>query len=307
MKWSNFVRFGGMMALVLSTSMTCLAATVTVSGKIQEIDLANRRISVQRVKGEMARAFDVAPTAEILAGQFSIDFASLEKGDAVFLTYDTTTKQLVKIEKLSGISGAGVALFNGKSLDGWTIGLPRKGGTRGKWTVDPKQQALVSPGAKESNWLESKKRYQDFRLSLEFRIPPGVRFSPNGSGVMIRVVGRHSGGYDPKGIEIDINEAGTGAVIAYEVRVGAGRSTSADGIARSVVKPNANALKPAGEWNAMVIECVRDHLKVTLNDVLVNEVTNLDEVDGKICLRNEGTPIEFRNIIIEEQAEKAAE
>jgi hypothetical protein len=255
----------------------------------------------------MARTFDVAPTAEILAGQFSIDFASLEKGDAVFLTYDTATKQLVKIEKLSGIRGAGVALFDGKSLDGWTIGLPRKGGTRGKWTVDPKWQALVSPGADQSNWLETKKRYQDFRLSLEFRVPPGVRFSPNGSGVMVRVVGRHSAGHDPKGIEIDINEAGTGAVIAYEVRVGAGRATPTGGVARRIVKPIADAAKPVGEWNTMVIECVRDHLKVTLNDVLVNEVTNLDEVDGKICLRNEGTPIEFRNIILEEREEKAAE
>jgi len=44
------------------------------------------------------------------------------------------------------------------------------------------------------------------------------------------------------------------------------------------------------------IECKDDRIKVTINDAVVNEAWGAEEVEGKICLRNQNTGIEFQNL-----------
>lgn len=292
-------RISVLVTIVFAGSI-CFADITTVTGTVEAVDAKKQTVSVQRAKGEEPTKFKVAPTAEILADDFSIDFASLKRGDVVLLTYDTAAKHLIKIEKIGDPSTSGISLFNGENLDGWIVGLPRIGATQGEWAVDPEQHVLVSPGANHSNWLETVRQYKNFRLSLEFRLPPGQQGSANGSGVMVRVAGRHSAGRDPRGVEVEINNDGTGALIAYETPLEPVKSKVVDGPDHRTIEPMAKALKPAGDWNTMVIECERDRITVTLNDVLVNQASGVEASKGKICLRNQGTAIEFRNIRIDD-------
>ncbi len=53
-----------------------------------------------------------------------------------------------------------------------------------------------------------------------------------------------------------------------------------------------------GQWNQMEITCRGDEVLVKVNGELVNHATNCNVTQGAICLQSEGTPIEFRNIVI---------
>ena len=51
-----------------------------------------------------------------------------------------------------------------------------------------------------------------------------------------------------------------------------------------------------GEWNIMVIECVKDAVKVWVNDDLVNHGTKCTATKGQIALQTEGSKVEFRKL-----------
>jgi hypothetical protein len=54
--------------------------------------------------------------------------------------------------------------------------------------------------------------------------------------------------------------------------------------------------KPAGEWNAMVIECLGDSIMVWVNGDLVNHGFGCTATKGQIALQAEGSEVEFRKI-----------
>jgi hypothetical protein len=58
--------------------------------------------------------------------------------------------------------------------------------------------------------------------------------------------------------------------------------------------------KAPGKWNAYDIICRGDTITCYVNGVLQNSGTNASDTSGKICLQSEGSPIEFRNIYIED-------
>jgi repressor of nif and glnA expression len=48
----------------------------------------------------------------------------------------------------------------------------------------------------------------------------------------------------------------------------------------------------------MTVVCVGDTISVTVNGVLVNEGKNASVTAGAIGFQSEGSPIEFRNIVL---------
>ena len=96
-------------------------------------------------------------------------------------------------------------LFDGKTLDGWTVNcLPKdRQFARQAWTVDRGTLLANTVGHKEHFYilLATKKEYGDFVLRLRFQVPRGVT---GNSGIQIR------SRYNPKtgwmeGPQIDIN------------------------------------------------------------------------------------------------------
>ncbi|MEN6496497.1 MAG: family 16 glycoside hydrolase, partial [Thermoguttaceae bacterium] len=69
------------------------------------------------------------------------------------------------------------------------------------------------------------------------------------------------------------------------------------GEGNTVIKPTKTPpLRSVAKWNKCEITCIKDKLVVKINDVVVNQATGLRGQAGKICLRNQNTAIEFRNI-----------
>ncbi len=66
--------------------------------------------------------------------------------------------------------------------------------------------------------------------------------------------------------------------------------------ARRILNLTDDSEKPVGEWNAMVIECVNDAVKVWVNGDLVNHGTKCTVTKGQIALQAEGSEVEFRKL-----------
>ncbi len=192
-------------------------------------------------------------------------------------------------------AGEPVALFAGEDLSAWTMDKP------GAWIARDGELQPASEGA--GGYLWTKEKFEDFRLSLEFRMSENCN-----SGVFFRT--------DPKnpvqgGFEIQVFDS------AGREKVG----THDCGAFYDAVAPRVNAAKPAGEWNTMTITAKGALLTVELNGEVVVDA-NIDDwteanrnPDGtknkfKTALRDlprnnhiglqyHGHPVWFRKVMVE--------
>jgi hypothetical protein len=200
--------------------------------------------------------------------------------------------ELTEKEKADGW----ILLFDGKSLDGWMTSseTPSKTGV---------EDGALNPHKCGGYMLVHKEPRDNFILSLDFKLSPKCN-----SGIFVRTYSlkpRQGKDVGYNGIEIaldDTKEAGyhdTGAV--YDL-----------------VKPTKNAMKPAGEWNHIVVTCDRRWITVELNGEKVTEAdlsqftepfvrpdgsTHKFDVaykdhplKGYIGLQDHGAPCWFKNI-----------
>ena len=58
--------------------------------------------------------------------------------------------------------------------------------------------------------------------------------------------------------------------------------------------------KGKGEWNTYVVTCIDGVIKLSVNGVVVNGISQSSQKKGYICLESEGAPIHFRNLKIVE-------
>jgi len=136
------------------------------------------------------------------------------------------------------------------------------------------------PVPKQFGNIRTDREFEDFRLTLEVRLPKG-----GNSGIYLR--GR------------------------YEVQVtdSHGRPPSWGGIGGvySRIVPLENAARPAGEWQAFDIIFADRHVTVRLNDRLVIDNQPLegctggalsadDTLPGPIYFQGDHTTVEYRNI-----------
>lgn len=188
------------------------------------------------------------------------------------------------------------SLFNGKDLGGWVAEgvkeYTRDGVVHPVWSV--KDGTLLCTGKGFGFLRYDKEQFADFDWHVEFRMAPRCN---SGLGVRTTV-------FDPKK-----SRATRPSFYCYEIQLtddaGKPANVHSTGSLYRYVAPRQSAIKPAGEWNSIDIECRGPRIKVTLNghEIIDVDQTTIDALKNKplkgyVCLQNHGGTIEFRNIRI---------
>ncbi len=294
---------------LLLSGATAQAEVITIEGTIKSVDAKNRTITVETSDGD--KTLDVSSKAKISVEGKDAKLDALKPGQKVKLSYHDELEIVLKIEvsPSNPTDGEEIVLFNGTDLSGWSL-LTHKGTkdpTKNTWIADSDRKVLASTG-EDWNDLRTDAKFANFQLNLEWRFTPGRFVSPNGSGIIVRSNGLNTIALDPRGIEIDVtqsrdekNEIGVGCFIAYSMAIKNDRRETQGEVGNGQPSRRLGVIKqptirPSGQWNKTEITCEGDRIKVKINGELVNEGWGVPEEAGHICLRNQNTSIEFRNI-----------
>ncbi len=178
-------------------------------------------------------------------------------------------------------------LFNGENLDGWSI----RGDNHRAYAAQDGNLAITGQG--NGGWMFTERAFANFVLRLEYKLDA----AGGNSGIALRAAA--DGEPSITGVEIQVV-----APIAPSVE--------SSGAIFGAVPPQAQADKPAGEWNAMEIVCDGARVQTTLNGQMLYDV-NLDSFDrptadgaplkdrmreGFIALQDHAEHVEFRNVRI---------
>lgn len=178
------------------------------------------------------------------------------------------------------------ALFNGRDLSGW------EGDTKGYIVEDG--VIACKPGGN----LNTVEEYGDFIFRFEFKLTPG---SNNGLGIRMEP-GAHAA-YEAMELQIlDDTSERYKDIEAYQFH----------GSIYGVVPAKRGHLKPVGEWNTEEVFAKGNHIRVTLNGVVIvdadiKEASKNGTIDGKdhpgllrpsgrIGFLGHGEVLYFRNI-----------
>ena len=172
--------------------------------------------------------------------------------------------------------GTPTRLFNGRDLTGWTT----QGGGANNWTV--RDGVLANTAGGGAN-LMTARTFEDFKLHIEFRYPPG-----GNSGVYLR--GRHE-------VQVEDNRDREWPL-----------STEIGGVYGFLV-PSENASTGPNQWQTYDITLVGRRVTVVLNgktviaDQTIPGITGgaLDSDEGApgpILLQGDHTAVEYRNIVL---------
>ena len=162
-----------------------------------------------------------------------------------------------------------ILLFDGRSLDGWTTSSQTP-------SRRPVEHGAINPHKCGGYMMIHEKPWGDFVLSLDFKISPGCN-----SGVFVRtwpLTPRPGRDVGYNGIEVAIDDTAS-----------AGYHDT--GAIYDLVKPETSAMRPAGEWNHLVITCDKNLISVGLNATKVSRI-DLDQWTQK-NKRPDGTGHKF--------------
>jgi hypothetical protein len=192
-----------------------------------------------------------------------------------------------------GIEPGFASLFDGKTLNGWTLV-----GKKGPGYI-AREGVLVCPAEGGGN-LYTEKEYSNFVLRFEFRTEPG-----GNNGVGIRAPLEGDAAYTGMEIQILDNDAPQYTNL---------QPAQYHGSIYGVVPARRGFLKKAGEWNEEEILADGRRIRVTLNGTVIVDA-NLDDVRDPQVLKNHpglararghvgflghGSLVEFRNVRIKE-------
>ncbi len=189
-------------------------------------------------------------------------------------------------------------LFNGRDLAGWV----NVNTAEDTWRIMDGE--LICSGH-PIGVMRSEKEYENFVLHIEW-----MHMEPGGnSGVFIW----SSANPDPKtrlpdGVEVQMLELDWPKLNTRDGRVppaayvhgelfGVGGVTIVPDNPRGVRSMSIeNRVKGRGEWNAYDVVAVDGVVKLAVNGVFVNGVSQSSRKRGYLCLESEGAEIRFRNI-----------
>ena len=160
---------------------------------------------------------------------------------------------------------------------------------------------MIRMYGENNGYLMTKKSYKNFELSLEFRWNTEEKFKTNSkknSGVMYNIPVDSPDKIWPKGIQFQIKENTTGDFIFLDQATAKVNGKPIEAGA-SVTSPKFSSNeRPYGEWNSIVIKSFNGKISQYLNGKLVNECVEASSTEGKISLNYEGSPIDFKNILL---------
>lgn len=193
--------------------------------------------------------------------------------------WESSEQGLSEEEKAEGF----VSLFDGKSFDGWA----KTGWNKDGFVVE---DGAIVWKARGVGSVQSRKRYSDFVLRLEFNIHE----EGGNSGIFLRAPRENR--ESRMGMEFQINGD-------YELAP----HKNGTGSIYDVVSPMVNAVRPAGEWNDLEIMMDGPKIRITLNGLLVQDISMNDfemlqyrNREGFIALQDHDDPVSFRRIRIKE-------
>lgn len=167
-------------------------------------------------------------------------------------------QELTQAEKDDGF----VALFDGKSLDGWKV-APN---TPKSWKVDGGLLVLTGGG----NHLFTTKSYKDFIVRFEWR--------PEKKGY-------NSGFYIRGNNQIQMAQGDAGHLFGVK---------GASGVPKLHKDP--------GQWNEWEVSCIGPKVSLKVNRKLAWEIDTFKAKEGPLGIEAEGAHIDFRNLRIKEIA-----
>jgi hypothetical protein len=166
-----------------------------------------------------------------------------------------------------------VTLFNGRDLSGWR---PRDNASAACWTVE-EQLLVATPPCVD---LITEQTFEDFKLHVEFRYPPG-----SNSGVYLR------GRYEVQ-IQDDAGKA------PDPLRIGG---------VYGFLAPAIIAARAAGEWQTLDVTLTGRRITVVLNGAMIIDAGEIpgitggaidsdEDRPGPIMLQGDHGPIQFRRV-----------
>jgi hypothetical protein len=213
------------------------------------------------------------------------------------------------------------SLFNGETLDGWSVKCLERDRDHAFWSVENGTLLANSMGntGHDYIWLQSMEEYSDFELRLKFQ---PFRESPGNAGVQIRSRYDDAEGW-LNGPQVDINPPGpwrTGLI--YDETRGHQRwiSPSLDNWmidSATYAPPKVVQFYPdeGPGWNDLTIICRGTRIKTMINNIVISDYDGSGVLDdqahkkynvglkGHIALqihRNDQVRIRFKDIEIRE-------
>lgn len=191
-------------------------------------------------------------------------------------------------------------LFDGKSLDGWTfIVKPDKDGKK----ADPKETWSVKDGVihctgKPNGCVVTKEEYGDYILKVKWRWPADGK--GGNSGVMLHVQDEK---YWPTSIEAQMLSGRAGDLLLTnppDIKLEGDKSRQDPKLERRFFRMETKepVEKKLGEWNEYEITCQGGDIVFVVNGTKVNDGKNCNFKKGRIALQSEGSPIEFKDVVI---------
>ncbi|MBK8059874.1 MAG: DUF1080 domain-containing protein [Gemmatimonadetes bacterium] len=197
------------------------------------------------------------------------------------------------------------SLFNGKDLAGWHVDVPvLDTNPRAPQPFVVRNGQLATLGEPQGH-LITDASYRNYRLEVEYRFTS----KSGNAGVLIHAsTPRALYQMFPKSIEVQLESGNAGDFwcIVEDITVPdmiarrGPRDTwgITEGKARRIKNLTDGSEKSLGEWNRMVIETLGREVKVWVNGTLVNHGTNATADHGQIAIQSEGTPVEFRTVLL---------
>lgn len=191
-----------------------------------------------------------------------------------------------------------VQLFNGENLDNWTIFVSSP-------DVKPNELFRIEDGVITTTgvphgYIRTRESYSNYKLHVEWRWIA----EPTNSGVLLHVQGEDM--IWPLAIECQLMNEHAGDLVLIGSGSGITISDSTYLInsegSRFKILPKIEEVSenPAGEWNSYDITSLNGELEVLVNGVLQNSGSSMTLNEGNILLQAEGSPMQFRNIYLEE-------
>ncbi len=189
----------------------------------------------------------------------------------------------IRVKQLKTNYGQAVRLFNGENLDGWAFSSDSQ-----KDTWSAKDGVLALTG-KPAGYIRTAKDYTNYVLRLQLR-----HLKRGNGGVLLRIVGEDK--VWPRSMEAQGAAGNMGDFFSIGKFPFKGPADRTRG--RYIGKAHQSNERPLGEWNQYEITLHGGNLELKVNGLVQNTATDCLETPGKIGLQSEGTPMEFRNIVL---------
>ena len=189
----------------------------------------------------------------------------------------------IRVKALPDTYGPAVRLFNGKDLTGWTVSSDALNKT---WSA---ADGLLVNAGRPAGYLRTKATFTSYVLRMQLR-----HQRKGNCGVLLRVTGPDK--VWPRSIEAQGQAGALGDIWnigKFPMTVAADRTRG-----RHTRKMHPSNENPIGQWNRYEIDLNGGVLAIKVNGLVQNIATDCEVIPGTIGLQSEGTPVDFRNIVL---------